>query len=254
MPIHTNLKSLTPRREAYKREITLLSKGYTNPTAWPAGQLTVFPWDNEVDDWVVENVRRMSKEEFLFSLLAKCCNLNGAKVDDFISDEINLVLLVSRARLTADRIKYTAVCPFCGHKTEESAMIPDELEPLGVKALDYPGFDVIELPEIKDKVKIRPLTVKDERVIASRPDLERKEVSDATVRTLMRVILINDTKPDTLEEIVQWFRAIPPVDSRFLEEEGRRLTPHLNTAIPHKCDQCLKDFKHLLDFSADFFR
>ena len=254
MPIRTNLKNLTPRREMYKREITLLSKGYINQTAWPGGKITVYPWDNEVDEWVVENVRRLSKEEFIFALLGKCCNLNGAKVDDFVSDEINLVLLVARARLTADKIAYTSVCPFCGHKAQETAMIPDELEPLGVKTVDYPGFDIIDLPEIKDKVKLRPLTVKDERIIVNRPEIERKEVTDATMRTLMRVVDINSTQPDKLEELVQWFRALPPCDAKFLEDQGRLLTPHLNTAIPHKCDECLKDFKHVLDFGNEFFR
>jgi len=254
MPIRSNLKSFTPRREQYKREITLLSKGYTSPKAWPDGKLTVYPWDNEVDEWVIENVRRLSKEEFIFALLGKCCNLNGGDVALFISDEINLVLLVSRARLSADRVTYLAVCPFCGYKKEESAMIPDELEPLGVKAADYPGWDAITLPEINDVVKIRPLMVRDERMIVGRLEIERRITSDALLRTLLRVVSINDTQPDKLAELVEWYRALPPKDAKFLEDEGRRLTPHLNTAMPHKCDECLKEFKHVLDFNAEFFR
>jgi hypothetical protein len=111
MPIRTNLKSMTPRREAYKREITLLSRGYTDPVHWPEGKLTVYPWDSEIDEWMLENARKLSKEELIFNLLEKCCNLNGGKVADFVADEIYLVLLVSRARLTADKIRYFFALP-----------------------------------------------------------------------------------------------------------------------------------------------
>jgi hypothetical protein len=254
MPIRTNLKSLAPRREQHKREIVLLSKGYTSPNTWPGGRITVYPWDNEVDEWVAENLRRLTKEEFVFNLVAKCCNLNGGSIENFISDEINLILLVSRARLTNDRIRYLSVCPFCSHKKEETVLIPDELEPLGVKPDDYPGYDTITLPEITDVVKLRPLTVKDERMVVGRLELERKALSDATLRTVMRLVFVNDTKPDTLAEAVQWYRALSPADAKFFDDEGRRLTPHLNTAIPHKCDECAREFKHVLDFSTEFFR
>jgi hypothetical protein len=238
----------------YKREITLISGGYTNPTAWPGGKITVYPWDNEMDNWVVENARRMSKEELVFGMLSRCCNLNGAKIDEFVADEMNLVLLVSRARLSNDIIEYTATCPFCGTKKEEKATIPDELEPIGTKTADYPGFDEIELPIIKDKLKVRPLTVKDERAIVTRSETDKKLTPDTTLRTLQRIVSINESRPDNLEELASYYRALCPKDAKFLETESRRLSPHLNTAIPHKCDECLKEFDHPLDFSAQFFR
>jgi hypothetical protein len=46
MAINTNLKSLTPRREAYKRTVTLISSGYYAPQSFPGGQVVVFPWDS----------------------------------------------------------------------------------------------------------------------------------------------------------------------------------------------------------------
>jgi hypothetical protein len=254
MPIRTNLKSMTPRREAYKREITLLSRGYTDPVHWPEGKLTVYPWDSEIDEWMLENARKLSKEELIFNLLEKCCNLNGGKVADFVADEIYLVLLVSRARLTADKIRYFSLCPFCGHKSEEEVTVPNELGPLGVKAPDYPGWDAIKLPECEDVVKVRPLVVLDERAIVNRPEEERKVISDGILRTIMRVVDINDSRPDKLDELVQWYRALSPGDANFLDKEGRRHTPHLDTAIPHKCDECNRDFRHSLDFNQDFFR
>jgi len=256
MPIKTNLKSMTPRRQQYKREITLLSHGYSNPTAWPDGKITIYPWDNAIDQWLIENVRKLTKQELVYGLLKHCSELNGGAVDDFVADEINVVLLVSRALTTDGLVVYTSLCPFCGVKKQEKIKVPEELEKVGEKAADYPGFDAITLPMVQDVVKIRPLLVKDEKLIVTRDDEKRKLVADAELRTMMRVVSINESKAETLEELVTWFRALHAKDAKFLEDEGRRLTPHLNTNIPHRCDEmdCGRQFTYPLNFDMEFFR
>ena len=256
MPIKTNLKSLVPRRQQYKREITLLSHGYSNPAAWPDGKLTVFPWDNSIDQWLLDNLRKSNKQELVFGLLRHCCDLNGGNVDDFVGDEINVVLLVSRALSTDGVVMYTSVCPYCSAKKQETIRVPEQLEKIGEKTADYPGFDSITLPVIADVVKIRPLLVRDEKLIINREDEKKKVVPDAELRTLMRVVAINDSKPDTLDELVIWFRALHAKDSKFLEDKGREITPHLNTNVPHVCDDpdCGKTFNFPLTFDQEFFR
>jgi len=256
MPIKTNLKSLTPRRQQYKREITLLSHGYNNPTAWPDGKITVFPWDNAIDQWLVDNVRKQNKQELVYGLLRHCCDLNGGNIDDFVADEINVVLLVSRALTTDGVVVYTSVCPFCGGKKQEKLKVPDELEKVGEKTQDYAGLDEVTLPVCEDKVRLRPLLVRDEKLVINREDDKKKIVPDAELRTVMRVVSIGDGKPDSLEELVTWFRALHAKDAKFLEEEGRRITPHLNTNIPHICDEadCGRKFTHPVTFDQEFFR
>jgi hypothetical protein len=246
---------MAPRRQAYRREITLLSHGYNSP-AWAGGKLVVYPWDNVVDQWLIENLRRLTKQELVYGLLQICCDLNGGKIDDFVADEINVVLLVSRALSTDGVVMYTSVCPHCGFKHAEKIKVPDELEKVGEKAADYPGFDTITLPTVQDAVKLRPLLVKDEKTIINRDSLQKQSVPDAELRTIMRVVSINDTTATTLEELTTWFRALHPTDSKFLEEEGRKITPHLNTNIPHVCDDpdCGRKFTHPVTFDTEFFR
>lgn len=256
MPIKTNLKSMVPRRQQYKKEITLLSHGYSNPTAWPDGKLTVYPWDNAIDQWLIDNIRKTNKQELVFGLLRHCCDLNGGNVDDFVADEINVVLLVSRALSTDGVVMYTSVCPYCGAKKNESLRVPDELEKVGEKTAEYKGVDTATLPMVADVVQLRPLLVRDEKLIINREDDKKKAVPDSELRTLMRVVTINDSKPDTLEELVTWFRALHAKDSKFLEDKGREITPHLNTNIPHRCDDadCQKTFTFPLTFDQEFFR
>jgi hypothetical protein len=254
---------MTPRRQAYKREITLLSHGYTNPKAWPDGKLTVYPWDNAIDQWLLDNLKKLTKPDLVYGLLRNCCDLRGgdtAKVEDiigkFVADEINVVLLVSRALTTDGVVSYTAVCPHCGAKKAEKIKVPDELEKVGEKTMDYAGSDSVTLPDVADIVALRPLTVDDEKVIASRTEELRRATPDGELRTVMRVVTINETKPDTLAELILWFRALSPKDAKFLEEQGRLITPHLNTMVPHICDEpeCGKKFNFPLNFDQDFFR
>ena len=107
MPIKTNLKSLTPRRQAFKKQIQLPSHGFSNPQAWPDGLLNVYPWDSEIDDYLVEVAKKSSKQTVLFDLVAKLCDLNGGLLDDFVADETNIILLVSRALVQDNTILYT---------------------------------------------------------------------------------------------------------------------------------------------------
>lgn len=255
--IKTNLKSLAPRRQTFKKVITLPSHGFSNPTAWPDGQITVYPWDNAVDDFLLEANRKSgSRQNVLFELVAKLCDLNGGSLDDFIADETNIILLVSRALAQDNTIVYASVCPYCNAKEQEKIKVPDELDKVSEKKSGYPGFDLLTLPDCKDIIKVRPLVIKDERIVIERPATERTKISDNSLRTLLRIITINDSTADKLSELQEWFEALPPQDARYLEEQARELSPHLNTLIPHVCASptCGREFKHNLTFDQDFFR
>lgn len=256
MAIKTNMQSLQPRRQQFKKTITLMSHGFSNPTAWPDGALTVFPWDSEMDAYLLEASRQESGAIVLFELLAKCANLNGGAVDDFVADEVNAVLLVSRALAADNTINYESRCPNCGTRRKEKIRIPDELEKIAEKSKDYPGYDEITLPVCKDVVRVTPLLVKHERLLASRPAEEKLKINDVELRHMLHVVSINDTRPDTVDELAVWYRALHPVDLRYLVEQQKALTPHLNTLLPHTCEnpQCKQEFFHLLTFDQDFFR
>lgn len=230
MPIKTNLKSLTPRRQAFKKLVTLPSHGFSSPTAWPDGQITIYPWDSSIDDFLLDNSRKSaSRHAVLFDLVAKLCDLNGAKLDDFVADETNIVLLVSRALSQDSTIVYTSICPFCNAKEAEHIKVPDELEKVSEKAKDYPGFDTLTLPDCKDVVKVRPLLIKDERIVLERSSPERAKLSDNTLRNLLRVVSINDSTPDKLAELQEAGRGAA-AQGRPL---SRRTVPRTQPAPEH---------------------
>ena len=255
MAIKTNLKSLRPRTEQYAKKFDLVSGGYTNRKAWPEGKITVLPWDTEVDEWFV-TAQSMGEPELLRGILERVVSWNGASVDDVPVTEMMSILLMARSLSTGGALRYISSCPQCQRKEDETIRVPEELEPMGVKGPDYPGYDVITLPECKDIVAIRPLLMKDDALIDSRPAGDKLLVSDSLLRKVMPVVTVNEGRPDTLEEVVTWYRALPPRDARYLLEMQDELSPQLNRRIPHKCanPQCRLEFHHMIKFDSEFFR
>jgi hypothetical protein len=254
MAIKTNMTNLQPRKQVYKREIQLLSRGFSAPQAWPNGKITVFPWDTSVDQFLVDQTKGGSGN-LLFGLLEKVCNLNGAHVDQFVASEIQSILLLSRAIQYDGCMDYDSHCPFCHTVARESIKIPDELAPIGEKPDRYPGYDDITLPHCKDVVRIRPLLVKDHKKM---DELLRNDTANGLdkrqLQVLLAIVSINDGSPDNLDEVNIWYEALSPEDALFLQEKQVELSPHLENRIPHRCGECQRTFYHILTFEQEFFR
>ncbi len=248
------MTDLAPRRQAYSQQIKLLSGGFSCRTAFPSGEITVYPWDTTVDDWLSERVKKGDRNRLLFELVGKVCNLNSCPIEKFVVGDVNTVLLVSRSIRYSNVVEYACACPHCRAATTEKIKIPDELGRIGEKGPDYAGFDNITLPGCKDIVSIRPLLIGDEFSISDREDAAKKQVSDRVMHILKPITEINDGKPDTLDQLFTWYNALSPSDASFLEDKENEMYPHLDTAIPHVCDECDRPFKHTLDFNQDFFR
>ena len=254
MPIHSKLKSLEPRRTQFQKKITLLSGGFTKPDSFPNGEITVYPWDASIDDWLAERARKGDQSNLLYQLCAQVCDLNGCPIDNFVVGDINTVLLVSRSIRYNSVIEYDSECPGCGFVTQERIVVPDELRRVGEKGSDYAGWDEVALPDCGDVVRVRPLLVRDEKHISARDDTDKKLISDHVIHIITPIVSINDGSPDSKEEVMRWFNAISPRDATVLEAFENENYPHLDTSIPHQCDRCRKKYTHALDFSADFFR
>jgi hypothetical protein len=254
MAFKTNMTNLQPRKQVYKREIQLLSRGFSAPQAWPNGKIIVFPWDSSIDQYLMEQTK-ISNNSLFFGLLERVCNLNGANVDQFVVSEIQSILLLSRALQYDGAMEYDSHCPFCNTVARETITIPDELQPVGQKPENYPGYDDIVLPGCKDVVRLRPLLVKDHKKI---DELCRGEIGKAfnkrQLQILMPVMTINDGPPDNLDEINTWYEALSPSDAQYLQEMQVELTPHLDNRIPHRCGECQRTFHQILTFEQEFFR
>jgi len=257
MPIKTNLRDLNPSRDRYIRSIQLISGGHFNGAAFPDGMITVYPWDFNVDEWLTTRIRKgaLKGRSILFNVLPKVCNLGSCKLENFIASEVMLVLMVARSILRDDVVEFEHECPSCGHTGSDRIKVPDQLERIGEKKLGWPGYDLITLPKIKDVVKVKPLTIGEELQVLNRTDHERAATcSDSVARVMSGIIDVNDGKPDSAMELIQWFNALPPSDQEFLLEEFDKTQPQLSQVVSMECDSCGVKFDRALRLDEDFFR
>jgi hypothetical protein len=256
--IKTNLQDMMPAREKYSRTITLLSKGFSNPKAWPGGQITIFPWDSEIDRWLARKGNTDGSEyRILWTLAEKLISLNGASIDDFVVGELQMVLMLARAIRHNNTVMYTAACPQCGAKEKAHVQVPDDLRRQGEKAADYPGFDIITMPQCKDIVKIRPLLVRDVKKIehSERQKLLPASIGTETAQLLAHILEVGvGGRVETLEEVLTWYRALHPQDSAFLEEQIDERTPQMDSRVKHRCDRCGTEYQWSLATDVQFFR
>lgn len=256
MPLQTKLTDLRPAREKYSRTITLLSGGAACPGAFPEGKLTVFPWDSKVDEWFATRLRRGAGRgrTIFFYLLDQLCDLNGCPRDKFIASEVMTVLMVARSILYQDAVEYSAECPECGAVERTQLKIPDELEKIGEKAPDWPGFDTITLAKSGDVVRVKLLTVGEELAILERSEEQRRRCSDSVATVAAGIVAVNDGKPDSAAEVLTWLNALPPADFEQLSVQFDKLQPQLSTAVHHQCGSCGAAFDYSLRLDVDFFR
>lgn len=254
MAIKTNLTSLTPRREAYKREITLVSGGFYAPKALPGGKITIYPWDTNIDAWFQERLRQAKRDLALWEVAEKVSNMNGVTYKDMPIGDILTILMVSRSILSDCVIEYTAVCPACARPHPDKIKVPDELVPVGKKAPDFKGVDKIVLPDSQDEVELRVLSVGDELSIGDRADDEKAVLPDAIATILFSVASVGGGRPENKEEALAWYNALSPKDADYLRKMRTELTPQLDPDLNIKCDGCGNKFTHSLELQRDFFR
>lgn len=252
--INTNLKSLAPRREQYKREITLVSGGYYNTKAFPSGTVTVYPWDSAIDAWFTERMRLPNRERALWEAAAQVASLNGCSVNDMLMGDILTILMVSKSIRKNCVVEYTATCPKCSRAHAESITIPNDLPVNGKKAPDFKGLESMVLPDCQDAVVFRFLNVGDSLRIEERSADDRKVMSDHLAQILLPIASVGGGTPETTDEMLKWYNALSPNDADFLEKEQERRYPRLDTALPHVCDGCQNKFTYDLELNRDFFR
>lgn len=266
MGIKTNMKSLTPRREAFKKEITLVTGGYYCKDKLPGGKVTVFPWDSHVDEWFTEQSQKSRSQFLLYETASKVAALNGLDWKDLTDGDAMTIIMVARAITTGFKVRFETECPGCSDKTISEVAVPDQLDKVNEKTDDYSGIETITLPVSKDKVMFRHAFVKDLISVNGRSPENKSKVTQAAAIAALTVVSIGGTgekdpttglidgAPASIQEFLQWYEALPPEDEKYLATQRAALEPNLSQKVNCKCDKCSKEFSYKLDLTLDFFR
>ena len=254
MAIKTNLPSLSPARERFKTTIQLPSGGYVDPDSFPDGNITVFPWTVELDEWVVKrHGGNASKETILHDVFPKLCDLKKCVPDRFLLSEALLIWMVSRSIRNDQKVTFGTQCPACSTKADMTVGVPSDLELTGEKAKGYVGYDEVTLDDAKDALHVTPLTVGRSRAVITRPVGPRK-FGDAVCNLAASIVSVNGGKPDTLDEACDYVSALSIRDYEHLNTCTGDLNPGVSTKLNIECDACKHHYQHALQFTDTFFR
>lgn len=251
MAIKTNISG-TPSRELLKTEITVLSHGYYTNGRWPDGKITVFPWDSYTDDLLLRRVRDNASDVALYDLLPRLCTLNGVPLNSILVGDAQTILLVSRAARKSCKImlSYTSQ----GKTKDTQIIIPDQLSKIAEKSADYPGYDTIILPDAKDEIALRPLTIGDMKSVYSRTDDEKIQLPNKIMSALIAIMTVGGSKPDNPEELQHYWDAITPTDQQYIYDQQDALYPHLSDTVELVDTDTNEKYSFKIDLDSKFFR
>lgn len=254
MPIKTNLPNLSPARERFKTTITLPSGGYVDAESFPDGNITVYPWTVELDEWVVKrHGGNASKETILHDVFPRLCDLKKCPADKFLLSEALLIWMVSRSIRNDQKVTFGTQCPACNATADMTVGVPSDLEMTGEKPKGYPGFDEITLKDAKDVLHVTPISVGRSRAVINRPVGPRK-FGDSVCNLAASIVSVNGGKPDTMDEACGYVSALSMADYEALNTQVGDLNPGVSTKLNIECDACKHQYPHTLQFTDTFFR
>lgn len=247
--------STLPAKERFKREITLISRGYSAPAAFPDGKIIVYPWDIKMDEWLLNRSKKGKMETALLDALPMICNLNGCPPGDFVAEEVMLISMVSRSILRENALELKLTCPECTHQWVERLTVPNQLGVLGEKTANYePGSETTTLPVCRDVVAIKPILIHHYRDATA--FARQHTISDRICVLAASIVSVGGGTPDSPQEVINYLSGLHPRDFPALERAVRNITPQLDPEVDVTCtnDECEHEFKHTISFALEFFR
>lgn len=253
VPIKSNMSVDSPSRERSKVKIKLISGGACNRKAFPDGEVTIYPWDISIDDWIVSSGK--SQDKSLYEVIPKIADLGCAEYTELYIGDATTILLVSRSLRHGSTLEVKPTCTECSKVNKaEKIKIPDQLRKLAEKPLDWGGTDKVTLPDCKDVVEFRPLRVSDDKAINARSYEIAKDIPVIAAHIISTIVSVNGGAPDSVKELITWFRAASAVDQDFLNAAINDMHPRLDNEVLFKCDFCDEVFGYTLDLGKPFFR
>ena len=81
-------------------------------------------------------------------------------------------------------------------------------------------------------------------------------IPESVLRLTQSIIAVGGGTPDSPQELISWFNALPPGDSEQLVSFFDEMQPSLDMQVIVGCnnESCGKDFDYTLSMDTDFFR
>lgn len=211
-----------------------------------------------------EEMRRLSQTDYPYRLMSdimKDCLLEdiGIHPYDLCLGDYLFLLHRLRAATYGEEYSLTTVCPYCGHKNEETINLIDipknEFDP---SVLDYLTF---VLPKSKQTVDItyqtpRMLDTISHLVKNHKKKSKDKETDPTILYTIACAVRTIDGKEQDIDSVVTWVRKLPMLDTQTIMAHINKVNNQigLDLSLEETCEICTLSYETSFRTTAEFFR
>lgn len=180
------------------------------------------------------------------------------RLEDLVLGDKNALILAARKTGYGPKYETLVPCPKCETKVKFSFDL-DKVENKerfmvgGVTETEHGTF-FITLPTMKIQVEVKPITGKDEKILAETQEEKKKAgVMEGNSTTQMKLFIVTvngDTNRTTINRTVD---RMPASDARFLREVYKKLIPDVDMSQRFVCSSC--DYEEVVEIplTTDFF-
>jgi len=185
-------------------------------------------------------------------------------VSDLLTGDKSAILVAARISGYGEEYAAKIPCPSCGSVAEfefnlEEAKIvndPDEC-PLvqdGTITKTAKGTFLFALPKTKVTVEVRPLFGTDEAKILKTNQMRQKnKMPELTLSEQMKMFIVSVDGQDDRVTVSQFVEAMPAIDSRYLRNTYKLVTPSVDLAQEWECHSCSYSQVLEVPFTSEFF-
>ena len=185
-------------------------------------------------------------------------------VNDLLSGDKSAILVATRVTGYGEDYQAKIPCPSCGTIADfdfdlnEAQVVndPDEC-PLvhdGTITKTDKGTFLFTLPKTRVVVEVRPLTGNDERKILNTNKMRKKnKLPELALSDQIKSFIVSVNGQDDGLSINQFVETMPALDSRYLRNTYKLVTPSVDLAQEWECQACSYSQVLEVPFTSEFF-
>jgi hypothetical protein len=258
MAIKSNASKVPPKSMEYKLPSGgLLYEKSDDAEDFP-DKVTVHPFDFVTESILLSNMTSTDKSLRILEAVADFPKGFDAR-NLLVADEY-VILAIARALTYGETYKFATICPnpSCSHEEAHNMLIPDEL-PIKVWSKKDVSNLHVQLPNIKDRVDLRFLTVGDEVIIQKQAEQRESLREGFDVKYLrkmaMHIRAVNNEEIADYSEAEEYLRNnVKGADMVAFKEAILEKSCGIIPNWDIECDKCGKQYISSIPIVRHFFR
>lgn len=212
-----------------------------------------------------DEMKRLSRSERQYQTLCEIIDSRlvepiGISSYDLCIGDYAFLLHRLRVATYGDEYKLASVCPFCGHRNEDTISL-DDFKVNDFKEEDLQKYSEFELPVTKKKIKIRMQTPRSLDDTAIKIADEKKRLNNSSfdpslIYNIASMIISVDGKVMDTFKLEEWVKTLPMKDTATILAYSQKLNDliGMDLTLENKCNLCGYEFKSSFTIGPEFFR